>query len=109
MTNLSNSVQLIGNLGRDAEFKQMESGKKLAKVSIATKDIYKSKEGEKVVDVQWHNLIGWDKVAENMQVYFKKGKSVAVKGKLIHRSYEDKEGQKRYLSEVMVREFMLLG
>lgn len=109
MTNLSNSVQLIGNLGRDAEFKQTESGKKLAKVSIATKDIYKDKKGEKNVEVQWHNLIGWDRVAEGMEVYFKKGKSVAVKGKLVHRSYEDKNGQKRYMTEVVVREYMLLG
>ena len=65
--------------------------------------------GEKVIDVQWHNIVGWGKIAENMHVYLKKGKEVAIQGKLRHRTYDDKEGIKRYTSEVWVNEFMLLS
>lgn len=109
MLNLSNSIQLIGNLGKDAELRKLESGRQVAKVSIATKEIYKNKEGEKTTDVQWHNLVGWEGIAEKMQVYFKKGKKVAVQGKLTHRSWEDTNGQKHYMSEVVIRDFMLLN
>ena len=109
MLNISNNIQLIGNLGRDAEVKKLESGKQVAKVSISTKDIYKNKKGEKITEVQWHHLVGWESIAEKMEVYFKKGKRVAVQGKLTHRSWEDNGGQKHYISEVVVRDFMLLG
>ncbi|MEM0991717.1 MAG: single-stranded DNA-binding protein [Bacteroidota bacterium] len=109
MNNLSNRIQLIGNLGRDVEFKETTTGKSLARVSIATKEVYKNQAGEKVVDVQWHNLIGWGKIADKMNVFFKKGKNVAVQGKLMHRSYEDKEGATRKISEVVIQDFMLLN
>ena len=106
MNQLRNHVQLIGNLGKDVEFKQLKGGKAIARAVIATKEIYRNLQGEKVVDVQWHNLVGWGKVAEIMPVLLKKGKQVAVQGKLAHRSFEDKNGQKRYISEVIVSEFM---
>jgi len=106
MNNLRNKVQLIGNLGKDIEWKQLDNGNSIARATIATKEIYKNADGEKVVDVQWHNLVGWGKVAEIMNVILKKGKEVAVQGKLTHRTYEDKDGQKRYISEVIVSEFM---
>lgn len=109
MTNLRNSVQLIGNLGKDVEYKKLESGRSLSRVAIATKDVYKDKTGEKVVDTQWHQLVGWGKTADTMEMLMKKGKKVAVAGKLKHRSYEDKDGIKRYVSEVWVNEFELLG
>lgn len=109
MNNLRNHVQLIGNLGKDVDFKDLENGNSIARVSIATKDIYKNGNGERIVDVQWHHLIGWGKIAEIMQVLLKKGKEVAVQGKLTHRTYEDKEGKTRYLSEIVVSEFMLLN
>ncbi len=109
MNNIRNRVQLIGNLGKDVEFKQLENGQSLAKVSIATKDVYKNAKGEKVVDVQWHNLVGWGKTADNMQVFMKKGKEVAIQGKLRHRTYDDKEGVKKYTSEIWVNEFLLLN
>lgn len=109
MTNLRNKVNLIGNLGKDVEIKKLESGVSLSRVTIATKDVYKDKEGENVVDTQWHILVGWGKMAEQMEVYMKQGKQVAVEGKLKHRSYEDKEGNKKYVSEVVVQEFMLLN
>lgn len=109
MTNLRNKVQLIGNLGKDVEYKKLDSGKSLSRVSIATKDIYKDKTGEKVVDTQWHQLVGWGKTADNMEMLMKQGKRVAVAGKLKHRTYEDKDGIKRYVSEVWVNEFELLS
>ena len=74
MNNLRNKVQLIGNLGKDIEWKQLENGNSIARATIATKEVYKNTEGEKVVDVQWHNLVGWGKVAEIMNVLLKKGK-----------------------------------
>ena len=109
MNNLRNKVQLIGNLGKDVEFKELENGNAIARVTIATKEVYKNPKGEKIVDVQWHNLVGWGKVAEIMQVLLKKGKEVAVQGKLTHRSFEDRQGQKRYISEIIVKEFMPLN
>lgn len=109
MNHLSNRIQLIGNLGKDAEYKQTTSGKSLARVSIATKEVYKNQSGEKEVDVQWHNLIGWGKTADKMNVFFKKGKNIAIQGKLTHRSYEDKEGISRKISEIVIQDFMLLN
>ena len=108
MRNLKNKVQLIGNLGRDVELKETTGGKHLAKVSIATSDSYKNAEGEKVEEVQWHNLIGWGKVAENMDKFWKKGMEIAIQGKLIHRAYEDKEGSNRQITEIVVSDFMML-
>jgi single-strand DNA-binding protein len=109
MNQLRNKVQLIGNLGKDVEFKTLESGQMLARVALATKDVFKNQKGEKVVDTQWHTLVGWGKTAENMNVFLKKGKQVAINGQLKHRSYEDKEGTKKYVSEIWVSEFMLLN
>ena len=109
MSNLRNSVQLIGRLGKTPEFKQLESGKMVANVSIATNDIYKNSKGEKVIETQWHNLVAWGKNAENFQKILGKGDEVAIQGKLTHRSYEDKEGNTRYVTEVVVNEFVKLS
>ena len=109
MSSLRNSVQLIGHLGKDPEVKQLESGRFVGKVSIATNDIYKNAKGEKVIETQWHNLVVWGKNAENMQKILRKGDEVAIQGKLTHRSYEDKEGVMRYVTEVVVSEFVKLS
>jgi single-strand DNA-binding protein len=109
MNNLRNKVQLIGHLGKDVEYRVFDNGNALARVSIATKEVYHNQKGEKIVDVQWHQLVGWGKLAEMMQILCKKGKEVAVQGKLTHRSYEDQDGNTRYLSEIIVNEFMLLN
>ena len=109
MNNLRNNVQLIGNLGKDVEYKQLDNGNAIARVSIATKEVYRKNDGEKQVDTQWHQLVAWGKVAEIMQVVLKKGKEVAVKGKLSHRSYTDRNGERKYRSEVVVSEFMLMN
>ena len=109
MSTLRNKVQLIGNLGNDPEIITMDSGKKLAKFSIATNETYKNQQGERVTDTQWHNVIAWGKTAEIIEEYVTKGKEVAVEGKLSHRSYDDKEGNKRYTTEVVCTELLMLG
>jgi len=109
MNALKNKVQLIGNLGQDPEIVNLENGNKLAKFSIATSDYYKNAQGEKVEDTQWHNIVAWGKTAEIVENYLTKGKQVAVEGKLTHRSYETKEGEKRYITEVKCNELLMLG
>lgn len=109
MNTLRNKVQLIGNLGNDPEIITLDSGKKLAKFSIATNETYKNAKGEKVQDTQWHNIIAWNKTAEIVEKYLDKGKEVAIEGKLTTRSYEDKEGNKRYITEVICHELLMLG
>lgn len=109
MSNLRNNVQLIGRLGKNPEVKQLESGRFVANVSIATNDIYKNAKGEKVIETQWHNLVAWGKNAENFQKILNKGDEVAINGKLTHRSYEDKDGIIRYVTEIVVNEFVKLS
>ncbi len=108
MNALRNKVQLIGNLGMDPEVKALDGGKKLAKMSIATNETYKNAKGEKVTETQWHNLIAWGKTAEIVEKFLKKGSEVAVEGKLINRNYTDKEGIKRYVTEIEVSEVLML-
>ena len=109
MNALKNKVQLIGNLGNDPEIVLMESGSKLAKFSLATNETYKNSEGEKVTDTQWHNIVAWGKTAEIAESYLEKGKEIIIEGKLVHRSYETKEGEKRYITEVKCNELLMLG
>ncbi|WBX73516.1 single-stranded DNA-binding protein [Tenacibaculum pacificus] len=109
MNKLKNKVQLIGNLGNDPEIITLESGKKLAKFSIATNESYKNSAGEKIVDTQWHNLIAWNRTAEIIEKYFTKGKEVMIEGRLTSRSYENATGEKRYVTEVIVSDFLMLG
>lgn len=109
MSTLRNKVQLIGNLGQDPEILNLESGRKLAKFSIATNETYKNQKGEKVTDTQWHNIVAWGKTAEIIENYLSKGKEVAIEGKLTSRSYDDKEGNKRYVTEVVCNELVMLG
>ena len=109
MSTLRNKVQLIGNLGNDPEIITMDSGKKLAKFSIATNESYKNQQGERVTDTQWHNVVAWGKTADVIEQYVTKGKEIAVEGKLTSRSYDDKDGNKRYTTEVVCNELLLLG
>lgn len=109
MNALKNSVQLIGHLGQDPEIVNLDSGSKLAKFSIATSDSYRNAKGEKVEDTQWHNIVAWGKTAEIVENYLVKGKQVAVEGKLIHRSYETKEGDTRYITEIKCNELLMFG
>ncbi|RED46518.1 single-strand binding protein [Winogradskyella eximia] len=109
MNTLKNKVQLIGNLGNDPEITNFESGKILAKFSIATNDSYKNAQGEKITDTQWHNVVAWGKTAQIVEKYITKGKEVAIEGKLTSRSWEDKDGMKRYITEVVCNELLMLG
>ena len=109
MNALQNRVQLIGNLGQDPEIVTLESGSKLAKFSLATSDYYKNAKGEKVEETQWHNIVAWGKTAEIVENYLTKGKQVAVDGKLTHRTYETKEGEKKYFTEIKCNELLMLG
>jgi len=109
MSTIRNKVQLIGNVGNTPEIKNLESGKKVVTFSMATNDFYKNSNGEKVQDTQWHNIIAWDKTAEIIENYVGKGKEIAIEGKLSSRSYETSEGEKRYVTEVVANEILLLG
>ena len=109
MSTIRNKVQLIGNVGREPEIVNLESGKKLAKFSVATNENYKNGNGERVTDTQWHNIVAWGKTAELVEKYVNKGKEVGVEGKLTSRSWDDKDGTKRYITEVICNELLLLG
>lgn len=109
MNALKNKVQLIGNLGNNPEIVTLSSGKKLVKFTIATNEVYRNTKGEKVQETQWHNLVAWNKTAEIVEKYLSKGNEVAVEGKLTSRSYEDKEGVKKYITEIVVNELLMLG
>ena len=106
---MRNKVTLIGNLGQNPEVKELGEGKKLAKFSLATNETYRNRAGEKVTDTQWHNLTAWGKTADIIEKYLKKGSEVAVEGKLLNRNYTDKEGVKRYVTEIQVNELVMLG
>jgi len=106
---LKNKVQLIGNLGNAPEVKTTESGKKLARFSVATNESYRNAKGEKVTETTWHNLVAWGKVADIAEKYLTKGKEIAIEGKLVNNSYTDKDGNKKYSTEVLVNEILMLG
>ncbi|MDR6966831.1 single-strand DNA-binding protein [Flavobacterium arsenatis] len=109
MNALRNKVQLIGNVGNDPEIKTFEGGKKVATLTIATNESYKNDKGEKVEQTEWHRVVAWGKTAEIIERFVTKGKEVAIEGKLTHRSYDDKNGEKRYITEVVVNDLLLLG
>lgn len=108
MKSVRNSVQLIGHLGKDPEMKSFGKSQK-ASFSIATSDTYKNAKGEKVEDTQWHQVVVWGKLAEIAGQYLKKGAEVALEGKLVHRVFETDKGEKRYITEINVNDFAMLG
>ena len=109
MNAMRNKVQLIGHVGQDPEVKDLEGGKKVANLTLATNDYYNNDKGEKVENTEWHKVSAWGKTAEIIEKYVVKGKEIAVEGKLTHRSYEDKDGTKRYVTEVVANDILLLG
>ena len=109
MNTMKNKVQLIGNLGQNPDVRTTETGKKLARISIATNESYQNAKGEKVTETQWHQVIAWGKTAEIAEKYLTRGSDVAIEGKLVNRSYTDKEGNKKYVTEVQVNEIILMG
>jgi len=109
MNTLKNKVQLIGNLGNAPELRTTKTGKKYARFSIATNEEYKNANGEKVKETQWHSLIAWGGLAEYVEKNLSKGNEVAIDGKLIHYNYVDKDGNKKYTTEVHVNELLRIG
>lgn len=109
MNALRNKVQLIGHVGQDPEIKTLEGGKKVANITIATNEVYYKENGEKAEQTEWHRVAAWGKVADIIEKYVTKGKEIAIEGKLTHRSYDDKNGEKRYITEVVANEILLLG
>jgi single-strand DNA-binding protein len=106
---MRNRVQLIGHVGQDPEIKNLEGGKKLAKITIATNEVYYKENGDKVEQTEWHRVIAWGKTAEIIENYVTKGKEIAIDGKLAHRSYEDKDGEKRFITEVVASAIVSIG
>jgi single-strand DNA-binding protein len=106
---MKNSVQLIGNVGNDPEIQTLENGNKMVYLNIATNDRFTDDKGEKVEQTEWHRVIAWGKIAETIEKYVAKGKEIGVEGKLTHRSYEDKNGEKKFITEVVVHELLLLS
>lgn len=109
MNAIRNKVQLIGNLGGLPEIKTMDSGKKHAQFNVATSETYRNAKGEKVTETQWHRVVCWGKLAEIAEKYLTKGREIALEGKLITRSYNDKDGNKKYVTEVQAHELLLIG
>ena len=110
MSKSVNKVILIGNLGKDPEVKYTPSGTAVAKFSLATNERYKDKDGQWQDRTEWHNIVAWQRMAEIVGEYLKKGRTVYVEGRLQTRSWEDKEsGQKKYMTEIVASDLVLLG
>ena len=104
-----NKVILIGNLGRDPEIMRLESGTKKASFSLATSEVYKNKDGVKTEHTEWHNIVLWRGLAEIAESYLKKGNTIYLEGKIRRREYEDKEGQKKSITEIIGDSMTMLG
>lgn len=109
MNAMNNRVQLIGNVGNNPEIKNFEGGKKLAIVSLATKETYVDPKGEKIDNTSWHRVSAWGKTADIIEKYVVKGNKIAVEGKLSYKTYEDKNGVKQYQTEITISEVQLFG
>jgi single-strand DNA-binding protein len=109
MNAIRNKVQLIGNLGNTPEIKTTETGKKLAKFSLATNETYRNAAGDKIKETQWHNVVAWGKQVDVIEKYLDKGSEIVIEGRLINRNYTDKNGVKKYTTEVQVNELLMIG
>jgi len=108
MNTLKNKVHLVGNLGFDPEVREIAKGRKVARLSVATNESYKNASGERITDTQWHTVVAWGQTAEMAERLLRKGAPVMLEGRLVHRSYEAKDGSKRYITEVVMSNFQLL-
>jgi single-strand DNA-binding protein len=104
-----NKVTLVGRAGKDPEVRHFENNQKVANFTLATDYTYKNKNGEKVTETEWHNLVIWGTAAEIAEKYIKKGKLLYVEGRIRSRSYDGQDGAKRYITEIMVDNFQLLS
>lgn len=108
MNSLRNRVYLIGNLGQNPEMKNLENGKKLARFTLATTEEFKNSDGQKVKETTWHNIVAWNGTADLAGKYLRKGRQVAVEGRLVYKSYEDKNGVTKYVTEIVINELLFL-
>ena len=108
MNSLKKRVTLIGNLGQDPETKTTETGKKVSNFTLATNDGYKNADGQKISETTWHNIVAWNGLADIAGKYLKKGKEVAVEGRIVYRTYEDKNGVTKYITEIVLSDLVLL-
>jgi len=109
MNTLRNQVQLIGHLGNNPEIFQFKNGSKKATLSLATNETYINSEKEKITNTQWHQVVFFGKSVEIVEKYLNKGKEIAISGKLTYREYSDKDGNKRFITEVVGNELVMLG
>jgi single-strand DNA-binding protein len=109
MNAMKNKVQLIGHVGQEPEVRTFDGGKKVVTLSIATNESYTNAKGEKVEDTQWHRVKAWGKVADIIEKYVTKGKEIAIEGKLTYGDYLDKDGIKRYTTDIVANDVLLLG
>ena len=109
MSTIKNHVQLIGNIGQEPTITNLESGKKVARLSLATNENYKDGKGEKQTNTSWHTIVAWGKVADIVEKYVVKGKEIGVVGKLKTRSYTTDDGNQRYVTEVVAHEILLMN
>lgn len=109
ITTLKNKVQLLGHLGADPELKEVSGGHRLVRLNLATNERYKTMEGDWKEDIQWHPVVAWGKQAERLAELVRKGSGLIVEGRLVHRRYETKDGEKRSATEVVLSDFQLLG
>ncbi len=108
MNALKNSVRLIGHLGDDPKVRKLDSGKTMATFTIATNEIYRDQNGNKQSETTWHKLVAWGKQADIVENYIKKGSEIAIEGKLTNRTYDDKNGEKHYITEIVVNSILML-
>jgi single-strand DNA-binding protein len=108
-SSLKNSVRIIGNIGQAPEIKSFGNDNKLAKFSVATTETFKNAHGEKEKLTQWHNVVVWGKLASVVEKYMQKGQMIALEGQLTNRSYLDKSGNKKYITEINANQIQMLG
>ena len=104
-----NKVILVGNLGRDPEVRTLENGAKVANFTLATSESYKNREGQRVTTTEWHNIVLWRGLADIAERYLSKGNQVYIEGKIRTRSWDDKDGIKRYTTEILGDNLTMLG
>lgn len=104
-----NKAIIVGNLGRDPDVRFTPSGKAVAKFSVATTERWTDQQGQRQEKTEWHNIVVWGKQAETCGQYLSKGRQVYVEGRITNRNYDDKDGNKRYITEIIARDVRFLG
>ncbi len=108
MNKLKNNVNLIGNLGALPQVREVAQGRKVARMTVATHNSYRNSSGERVTNTQWHTVVAWGRIAEQVERLLHKGSPVALEGRLVSRSYDAQDGTKRTVTEIVMNGFQLL-